>query len=82
MSLFGYDLRDYARKASKTLLAGFLGVLVGDVLQFFFAGYMPFWLAYWPAVAFGFVVNFNTQVLMKNIPVKKHEKPHDTDTLL
>ena len=77
-----YDLRDYIKKASKTLFAGFLGVLIGNVLQTLFSNWMPFWIAYWPAVAFGFVVNFNAQVWMKNIPVKTNERAHNPDTLL
>ena len=74
-NILGYDFRDLVKRASLTLTAGFFGVLTGWVLQPFFATVfgMPYWLAYWPAVMGGFVVNFATQVKSNNIVVKKSE---------
>ena len=63
----------YMRAASKLLVAGFLGVVTGWVLQPFFSTVLgvPYWLAYWPAVIAGFVVNLRAQVKMKNIAIHK-----------
>ena len=63
----------YLKAASKLLVAGFLGVVTGWVLQPFFSDVfaIPYWLAYWPAVLAGFIVNLRAQVKMKNLNVNK-----------
>lgn len=58
----------YTKSASKTLIAGFLGVMVGSLVQYFlnFFGY-PIILTYWMGALVGFIVNFRFQVMVKNI---------------
>ena len=75
MNVLGYDARDLTKKATKTLMAGLLGVLIGSVVQYFlnFGGY-PIILTYWIGAFFGFVANFTFQVKAKNIPVKEAEQ--------
>jgi hypothetical protein len=72
----GSDPRAYMKVASKLLLAGFLGVATGWVLQPFFATvfHLPYYWAYWPAVLCGFIVNLRSQVRMKNLNLKKQEE--------
>ena len=67
----GKDPMTYLKAASKLLIAGFLGVVTGWVLQPFFSVVfgLPYWLSYWPAVLAGFIVNLRTQVRMKNLKV-------------
>jgi hypothetical protein len=62
----------YLKSASKLLVAGFLGVLTGWVLQGFFTLIMgvPYWIAYWPAIGIGFIVNLRSQVKMKNLKIE------------
>ena len=71
----GQDPKAYLKAASKLLIAGVLGVLVGWVLQPFFSTVFgwPYWLSYWPAVLGGFIVNLRAQVRMKNLNV--NQKP-------
>lgn len=71
----GHPPLPYVRAASKLLVAGFLGVVTGWVLQPFFSTVLgiPYWLAYWPAVIAGFVVNLRAQVKMKNLNVEKSQ---------
>ncbi|MDE1854529.1 MAG: hypothetical protein KGI38_12395 [Thaumarchaeota archaeon] len=69
----GHEPSAYLKAASKVLVAGFFGVLTGWVLQPFFTTVLgiPYWLAYWPAVMGGFIVNLRTQVSLKNIRMEK-----------
>ena len=74
----GHEPRAYLKAASKLLVAGFLGVLAGWVLQPFFSTVLgiPYWLAYWPAVIGGFIVNLRTQVSLKNLRIQdEHQSP-------
>ena len=71
----GKEPKSYLKAASKLLIAGFLGVVVGWVAQPFFSVVLgvPYWLAYWPAVLAGFLVNLRSQVKMNNLKVKDNE---------
>lgn len=71
----GANPRVYLKAASKLLLAGFLGVVTGWVLQPFFSTVfgLPYWLSYWPAVLCGFIVNLRSQVKMKNINLREKD---------
>lgn len=73
MAFQGHPPLLYLKAASKLLVAGFLGVVTGWVLQPFFSTVfaIPYWLAYWPAVIVGFLVNLRAQVKMKNLNVDK-----------
>lgn len=72
----GNEPRSYLKAASKLLLAGFLGVATGWVMQPFFSIVfgLPYWFAYWPAVLCGFIVNLRSQVRMKNINIAAKEE--------
>ena len=65
----GHDPKAYIKAGSKLLFAGALGVLTGWVLQPFFTTVLgiPYWMAYWPAVLGGFIVNLRTQIRLKNL---------------
>ena len=71
----GYDPRTYLKASTKLLVAGFLGVVTGWILQPFFSLVfgLPYWWAYWPAVLCGFIVNLRAQVRMKNLNVGKKD---------
>ena len=75
MAFQGHPPVPYIRAASKLLFAGFLGVVTGWVLQPFFSDVfaIPYWLAYWPAVLAGFIVNLRAQIRMKNLNVGKKD---------
>ena len=72
MAFQGHLPIPYVKAASKLLIAGFLGVVVGWVLQPFFSTVLgiPYWFAYWPAVLGGFIVNLRAQVKMRNLAIK------------
>ena len=69
-----YDKRDYVKKASKTLFAGVLGVASGFTIQILFTTGFGLFYVYSAIIGYavGFVVNFNAQVIMGNIEVKKN----------
>ena len=62
-----------SKLALKVLSAGFLGVLVGWVMQPFFSTVLglPYWFSYWPAVLVGFIVNIRSQKRMGSLNVDK-----------
>ena len=68
----GHEPRAYLKAASKLLVAGFVGVLVGWVLQPFFGVVfgLPYWVSYWPAILLGYVANLRTQVSLKNLRIQ------------
>ena len=71
----GYAPWPYLKASAKLLVAGFLGVVTGWVLQPFFTTVfgLPYWLSYWPAVLAGFIVNLRAQVKMRNLKLPEKE---------
>ena len=71
-AIFGFQPKDLFFRASKTLAAGAVGVLLGYLVTLgLTSGGMTYALAAWPGYAIGFVANFATQVKLKNIVVKR-----------
>ena len=72
MALMGFDTRDLFFRASKTLLAGAVGVGVGYGVTLFLTLHgITYAVAAWPGYGCGFLANFATQVKMRNIIVKR-----------
>ena len=71
-TILGFESRDLFTRASKTLAAGAVGVVSGYLITLGLTdGGMAYALAAWPGYAVGFLVNFATQVKLKNIVVKR-----------
>ena len=69
----GKDPHAYLRAAKKLLIAGAIGVATAWVMQPFFATVfgLPYYWAYWPAIAIGFIANLRSQVKMKNLNLEE-----------
>jgi len=65
----GHLPRPYIKAASKLLFAGFLGLIVGDLVQQVITPMtgLPYALTYILGALVGFVVNLRAQVRMKNL---------------
>ena len=70
------DFGDYFRKALKFMIIGAVGALVNWSLLYFFVQYLNIWYLSAEIVAtlIAFGVNFNGNILVKNIKIRKgHE---------
>ena len=67
------DLGDYGRKAVKFMIIGAIGALVNWALLYFFVQYLNVWYltAEIIATVIAFGVNFNGNILVKNIKIGK-----------
>ena len=69
-----FDLRDYVRKAFKFMIVGAIGAVANLALLFFFVQYLKIYyvLADIIAIIIVFGLNFNGNILMKNIKNRKN----------
>ncbi len=67
------DFRDYFRKALKFMVIGAVGALVNWALLYFFTEYFNIWYLYSEIIAtiIAFGVNFNGNILVRNIKIRK-----------
>jgi len=68
------DLGDYARKAVKFMIIGAIGAVVNWALLYFFVQYLNVWYLTGEIIAtiIVFGVNFNGNILIKNIKIGKN----------
>jgi hypothetical protein len=68
------DLGDYVRKAFKFMIIGAIGALVNWALLYFFVEYLSVWYLTAEIIAtiIVFGVNFNGNILIKNIKIGKN----------
>ena len=69
------DLGDYGRKAFKFVLVGAVGAVVNWGLLYFFVQDFKIWYEFAEIIAtiIAFGVNFNGNILVKNIHVRKND---------
>ena len=67
------DFGDYFRKALKFMIIGAAGAIVNWALLYFFTQYFNVWYIYSEIIAtiIAFGVNFNGNILVKNIKIRK-----------
>jgi len=67
------DFGDYFRKAAKFVVVGAIGSVVNLGLLYFFTRYLGIWYIYSEIIAIlvAFAVNFNGNILAKNIKISK-----------
>ena len=67
------DFGDYFRKALKFMIIGAVGALINWGLLYFFTQYFNIWYIYSEILAtiIAFGVNFNGNILVKNIKIRK-----------
>jgi len=70
-----FDLGDYGRKAVKFMVIGAIGAVVNWALLYFFVQYLNVWYltAEIIATVIAFGVNFNGNILVKNIHIRKND---------
>jgi hypothetical protein len=73
MPLVMLDFGDYFRKAFKFMIVGAIGAVINWALLYFFVQYLNVWYISAEIVAtiIVFGVNFNGNILMKNIKIRK-----------
>jgi GtrA-like protein len=67
------DFRDYFRKALKFMVIGAIGAVINWALLYFFVQYLNVWYLTAEIIAtiIVFGVNFNGNILVKNIKIRK-----------
>jgi hypothetical protein len=68
-----FNLKDYAKKAFKFMVIGAVGSVVNLGLLYFFVEYVKLWYLWGEVIAIlvAFMVNFNGNILVKNIHITK-----------
>jgi|SRR5579872_1078599 len=70
------DLRDYVRKGFKFMVIGAVGSVVNLGLLYVFVEYFKLWYIWAEvlAILIAFLVNFNGNILVKNIHIGEHPR--------
>jgi len=76
MPVMMLDFGDYFRKAFKFMIIGAIGALINWGLLYFFVQYLNVWYLSAEIVAtiIVFGVNFNGNILVKNIKIRKNQE--------